>query len=285
MARPLRLEFEHATYHITSRGDRKEDIYEDDGDRQLFLKILGEVVERYNWVCHAYCLMSNHYHLLIETPDANLSKGMRQLNGVYTQATNRLHHRSGHLFQGRYKGILVDAESYLLEVTRYIVLNPVAAKLVSHPGDWKWSSYLATIGEIPLPEWLAIDVLLAQFNGHRKQAIKRYIQFVDDGIGGKPIWSNLNRQVYLGNDEFIKTAQSKLMGSSDDVNIPIVQRRPPADSLAKISSRHSNRNAAIIEAYRTGEYSYQAIAEYFGLHFSSVGRIIRGKRKVIQRKT
>ena len=112
MARPLRLEFAGALYHVTSRGDRRDDIYEDDADRTNFLSVLTDVCETYNWVCHAYCQMSNHYHLLIETPDANLSKGMRQLNGVYTQWFNRAHGRVGHVFQGRYKAILVEKESY-----------------------------------------------------------------------------------------------------------------------------------------------------------------------------
>ncbi len=124
MTRPLRLEFEGALYHITSRGDRREAIYESDADRSGFLSLLGDVCDTYNWVCHAYCLMGNHYHLMVETPEANLSSGMRQLNGVYTQDFNRRHRRSGHVFQGRYKSILVDKESYLLELTRYIVLNP-----------------------------------------------------------------------------------------------------------------------------------------------------------------
>ena len=127
MARPIRIEFAGALYHITSRGDRREAIYEDDTDRFRFLEVLGEVVERFNWRCHAYCLMTNHYHLVVETVDGNLSKGMRQLNGVYTQWSNRRHRRTGHLFQGRYKAILVDSEAYLLELARYVVLNPVRA--------------------------------------------------------------------------------------------------------------------------------------------------------------
>ena len=120
MARPIRLEFSGALYHVTSRGDRREAIYEDDADRERFLAVLADVVKDFNWVCHAYCLMSNHYHLLIETPDANLSKGMRQLNGVYTQASNRRHRREGHLFQGRFKAILVDggAVNTLLTIGR-----------------------------------------------------------------------------------------------------------------------------------------------------------------------
>ena len=117
MARPLRLEFSGAIYHITSRGNRREDIFENDSDRTRFLTLLNDVCNTHNWVCHAYCLMGNHYHLLIETPDANLSKGMRQLNGVYTQTFNRAHGRVGHIFQGRFKAILVEKENYLLELS------------------------------------------------------------------------------------------------------------------------------------------------------------------------
>ena len=131
MARPLRLEFSGALYHVTSRGDRREDIYLDDADRGNYLSVLSEVCDRFNWLVHAYCLMSNHYHLLIETPDSNLAMGMRQLNGVYTQRFNRRHARVGHVFQGRYKAIIVQKDSYLLELARYIVLNPVRARMVT----------------------------------------------------------------------------------------------------------------------------------------------------------
>ena len=163
MARPLRLEFAGALYHVTSRGDRREDIYEDDEDRVAFLNVLASVARRFNWLVHAYCLMSNHYHLLIETPDGNLSQGMRQLNGVYTQYSNRRHRRVGHLFQGRYKAILVQKESYLLEVACYIVLNPVRAGMVRSAGDWPWSSYRATAGREAIPEWLTTDWVLSAF--------------------------------------------------------------------------------------------------------------------------
>jgi REP element-mobilizing transposase RayT len=146
MARPLRIEYSGAVYHITSRGNAREKIYIDDQDRENFLGVLGEVVRKYNWLCHAYCLMDNHYHLLVETPDANLSIGMRQLNGVYTQLYNRRHRRTGHIFQGRYKAILVDKDNYLLELSRYVVLNPVRARLAKLPEHWKWSSYGATAG-------------------------------------------------------------------------------------------------------------------------------------------
>jgi putative transposase len=146
MARPLRIEYDGALYHVTSRGNERKAIFKDDTDRELFLSTLAQVTERFHWTCHAYCLMDNHYHLVIETPDGNLSKGMRQLNGVYTQTFNRRHHRVGHLFQGRFKGILVQKESHYLEVCRYVVLNPVRAKAVKHPREWAWSSYRATGG-------------------------------------------------------------------------------------------------------------------------------------------
>ena len=123
MSRPLRLEFPDALYHVTSRGDRREDIYDDEIDKNSFLAILAAVIKQFNWRCFSYCLMDNHYHLLIQTPDGNLSKGMRQLNGVYTQTYNRRHTKVGHLFQGRYKSIYVDKEAYLLELSRYIALS------------------------------------------------------------------------------------------------------------------------------------------------------------------
>ncbi|MGR5488054.1 REP-associated tyrosine transposase [Vibrio alfacsensis] len=141
LSRPLRLEFAGPLYHVTARGNERNWIFFQDDDFTLYLTVLDEVCERYNWVIHAYCLISNHYHLLLETPDGNLSKGMRQLNGVFTQKINRKHNRVGYLFQGRYKSILVDQETYLLELCRYIVLNPIWAKMVDTPDEWQWSSW------------------------------------------------------------------------------------------------------------------------------------------------
>jgi putative transposase len=276
MTRPIRIEFSGALYHVTSRGDRGQPIYEDDDDRLSFLQLLGQVVEGWNWICHAYCLMTNHYHLLIETPDGNLSKGMRQLNGVYTQASNRRHSQSGHLFQGRYKAILVNADAYLLELTRYIVLNPVRAGMVDMPNEWEWSSFRAMIGEAPVPDWLAVDGLLAQFASKRTKARQRYRDFVLAGIGQESIWTGLNRQVFLGDDSFVERMQGKLKQKDrDDLNIPKAQRRPPPPRLEELEERYDNRNQAIIVAHRTGEYSYQQIGEHFGIHFTTVGKIVR----------
>ncbi|MBI2534293.1 MAG: transposase, partial [Deltaproteobacteria bacterium] len=172
MARPLRLEFNGAVYHLTSRGNARQKVFFSDTDRELFLETLAQVVSRYGWICHGYCLMANHYHLLVETPKANLSIGMRQLNGIYTQCFNRQHKRVGHLFQGRFKAILVQKESYLLELCRYIVLNPVRVKGGAEMGAWKWSSYRATAGLVLVPEFLSIDWLLEQFGQNRPAAQK-----------------------------------------------------------------------------------------------------------------
>jgi putative transposase len=278
MTRPVRIEFEGALYHVTSRGDRREDIYEDDSDRLEFLTIFGEVVETFNWVCHAYCQMGNHYHLVVETPDGNLSKGMRQLNGVYTQASNRRHARVGHLFQGRYRAILVDADAYLLELTRYVVLNPVRARMVAGPGEWRWSSYLDMIGGRSPPDWLATDGLLTQFATDREEAVRRYVAFIREGIGKESIWRDLNRQIFLGNDTFVERMQTKLEGLSKTVGVPKAQKRPPAPALEEFASRYQDRNQGIVAAYATGEYSYKKIGDFYGLHFTTVGKILRKAR-------
>jgi REP element-mobilizing transposase RayT len=275
MARPIRIEFGGALYHVTSRGDRREAIYEDDADREGFLEILGDTIGRFNWQCHAYCLMSNHYHAVIGTPDGNLSKGMRQLNGVFTQWSNRRHRRTGHLFQGRFKAILVDADGYLLELARYVVLNPVRAGMVRRARDWKWSSYRATTGEVASPEWLAADGLLARFGSRRSRAVDAYERFVSDGVGADSIWQQVNRQVFLGDDAFVGRALKRAVRWSDDINIPRAQRRPPAPSLASIAKAHGDRDAAMRAAWNTGQYSYTQIAAHFGVHFTTVGRCVR----------
>ncbi len=280
MARPLRIEFPGAVYHVTARGDRQESIFEDDADRQLFLETISEVVTRFNWTCHAYCLMDNHYHLIMETPDANLSKGMRHLNGVYTQAFNRRHGRCGHLFQGRYKGILVDRDSYLQELARYVVLNPVRARMVKRPDDWAWSSYRAMVGDAPVPAWLTTGSLLAQFSPQTAAARRRYRQFVAEGMDATPVWSGLRQQIYLGNADFVERMQKQLQVQGDELSIPNTQRRSPAPSIETIAGKYQDRNQAIVRAYATGAYSYREIAEYFGIHLATVGRIVR--RQMLQ---
>ena len=276
MARPLRIEFAGALYHVTSRGDGREDIYLDDADRQLFMAVLGEVCRLFNWSVHAWCLMTNHYHLLVETPDSNLSRGMRYLNGVYTQRFNRKHSRVGHVFQGRFKAILVEKEAYLLELVRYIVLNPVRAGIVRSAEEWSWSSYSISVGLAACPSWLDREWLLGNFGKTEKTAVQRYMQFVADGVAQPSPWLMLKNQIYLGSDRFIKNAQAKLSGCKLS-EIPKAQKRPPHKSLKTYSRMAESRNEAIVRAYRSGGYTLQQIGDYFSLHYSTVSRIIHAE--------
>ena len=279
MSRPLRLEFSGALYHVTSRGNERKEIYLAESDFELFLGVLNDVCIQFNWVIHAYCLMNNHYHLLIETPDANLSKGMRQLNGVFTQSINRKYHRVGHLFQGRYKAILVDKDAYLLELCRYIVLNPVRAKIVDRPDDWLWSSWHCMVGKQDSPSWLATDALLSYFDTKRIVAIAEYARFVGEGVN-KSIWDDLQHQIFLGDDAFVEEhqlLQEKLEG--DVSEIPFKQRSITPLSLYEYSTRSNTRNAAIVKAYQSGGYTMKVIGEYFKIHYSVVSRIVAESKK------
>jgi len=272
MARPLRIEYEGAVYHVTSRGNARSDIYLSDDDREMFLDVLSHVVDRFGWLCHAYCLMTNHFHLMIETPQANLSRGMRQLNGMYTQRFNRKHGRVGHVFQGRFKSIVVDKDAYLLELSRYIIRNPVAAGMVVNVGDWPWSSYPATAGEIPSPDFLAIDWLLSQFSQIPAKARVAYVGFVREECMDSP-WASLNGPDILGVDEF----RAQLQGEPDKAPIGIAKRKVLLRHLplSDIAREDRERSDWIREAYREHGYTMQEIADYACLHHSTVSRLIK----------
>jgi putative transposase len=219
MARPLRIEFPGATYHVTSRGNRGQPIFVDDADRELFLATLARAMERMDASVLAYCLMGNHYHLVLCTRRGNLSALMRQINGVYTQAVNRRHATSGHVFQGRFKAILVDRDAYLLTLLRYVELNPVRAQMVAAAGDWEWSSYRAHAGQVAAPAWLDSDsaygAVLGRAVDHaeaakadRDLATLRYAQWVLDAPS-ESLWeSALRQQIYLGDADFVDRMQA-----------------------------------------------------------------------------
>jgi REP element-mobilizing transposase RayT len=274
MSRPLRVEFPGALYHVTSRGDRREAIYLDDADRQQWLTLFGQVCQRFNWICHAYCLMDNHFHIVVETIDGNLSAGMRQLNGVYTQWHNRAHGRVGHVFQGRFKAVLVQRESYLLELARYVVLNPVRAGLCALPELWPWSSYRATVGIAAPPEWLQTAWLLSQFGRQLETASDAYIGHVRAGMGLPSVWAHLKSQLYLGDDDFCKALQPHTQCQAGQTEIPKTQRRAAAPPLAHFATL-PERNTAMAQAYATGCYSLKEIAQTFGLHYATVSRAVR----------
>ena len=275
MARPLRIEFSGALYHITSRGDRREDIYRDSVDRQQWLEILGQVCDRFNWVVHGYCQMSNHYHLLSETVDGNLSRGMRQLNGIYTQTFNRRYHESGHLFQGRYKSILVQKESHLLELNRYVVLNPVRAKMVTKPEDWAWSSYNIMIGAGTEYRWLDVDWTLNQFGKHRTQAISAYRKFVMEGKGLPDPKREIKHQMFLGNDSFISRHIQKIEKTETLREVSKAHKRSVALTLFDYQRKYPLRDEAMAKAYLSGAYTMSEIGVHFKVHYMTVSRAVR----------
>ncbi len=163
------------------------------------------------------------------------------------------------------------------------MLNPVRAGMVAAPAAWPWRGYCATVGMDELPPWLVVDGLLAQFGSRRTQAVQRYSAFVAEGIGGESIWRHLNRQVFLGDDAFVtrmQHAQEAVASTAADVNIPRAQRRPPAPPLLEIAASHGSRDGAMVAAHATGEYSYQQIAAFFGVHFTAVGRLVRASRQL-----
>lgn len=277
MARQIRIEYPGAIYHITSRGNAQQAIFDTKADRYHFLSILEKACERYQWSVFAYCLMDNHYHLLIETRESSLSKGMRHLNGVYTQWYNntRKNKRYGHLFQGRFKAILVDKESYLLELCRYVVLNPVRAKIVRHSIDYPWSSYRATVGYYNASEWLDVNWTLSQFAKQKKKAIEKYSQFVEEGIYSDSPLNDLQGQLALGTDKFVTKVLSKLPKAKqqDLSEIPKKQRRKVYALSTYFKSKE--KRAAIYEAYYSGGYSQREIGDYLGNHYSTISRWLK----------
>ena len=279
MARPLRIEYEGALYHVTSRGNARQSIFTEDDDRERFLKILARVVDRFHWACHAYCLMDNHYHLIIETPKGNLSRGMRQLNGLYTQAYNRCHGKVGHLLQGRYKAILVDKESYCLELSRYVVLNPVRAKKVKSPKDYRWSSYHATAGLTTAPGFLTRSWLLGQFGRSKNAAEAAYRRFVGEGMNRSSPWREFKGQAVLGPSEFIERLADRVKGFKSKREIPRRERFVARPSLRVLFPEEgfeskAGRNKAMRRAHVEFGYTLIEIARELGLHYTTVSKVV-----------
>ncbi len=292
MVRPLRIEYPGAVYHVTSRGDRREPIAKDDIDRATFLSIAGQALQRFDAHAWAYCLMGNHYHLVIRTREANLSRLMRHINGVYTQTFNRRHQLTGHLFQGRYKAILVDSDSYLLEVCRYVDLNPVRARMVERPEAYLWSSYRALIRLADKPDWLDADSVYEQLTPGKSasDSAAKYAEFVLQGKGIELWKSHLKQQIYLGDDDFIARMQKHAgldaqkpdrQGAQRKANVSKIQSSAPAlDSNIKryaAMKQHTKaeRNQNIANAFYQGGHSQTAIASAFALSSSTVSRVVK----------
>ncbi len=281
MARPLRIEFPGALYHVTSRGDRREPIVLDDEDRGALLAVVAKGMDRFDAQMLSYCLMDNHYHFVINTHKANLSLLMQHINGVYTQAFNRRHNKVGHLFQGRFKAILVDRDAYLLEVCRYVELNPVRARMVKQPQQWAWSSYRAHTGEVPAPKWLDSEGLYGYLLSHapqgeadRRRAAQRYATLVEAGRDERLWDSALRQQIYLGDQQFVERMQAladETYVSARDV--PKVQRSKPL-TLVQWLEKCETREEAFMRAYTQSGISMTAIAAHAQLSVSYVSRLV-----------
>lgn len=276
MARPQRVEFPGAVYYVTTKGEGGRSLYLDESDRSSFLEILDEVVERYFWVCHAYCLMDDHYHVVIETLESTLSKGMRQLNGMYTQRFHQRHQETGPLFHGRFRAVLLEKENYLLEMSRYAVLNPVRCGWVANSEDWPWSSFQATAGEVACPGFLDPSWILSRLDHDSERARAIYRTFVDEADADYRPWKQLRRQMFLGSEKFC----ARFWQNGQKVR-PEKAARPP---LEKVFSSAIDTAKFVEDAYHGYGYSQQEIAKFLGVHYATISRWLRKQEQKVKQK-
>lgn len=281
MARPLRIEYPGALYHVTSRGNGKRLIFLNDQDRRVWLELLEETVKAHRFIVHAYCLMGNHFHLLIETPEGNLARGMHYLNAAYTQWFNKVHGRVGHVLQGRYKAFVIEKDSYFLEVARYIVLNPVRAGVVRSPGQWPWSNYRATVGKAATPDFLCIKDTLRYFDRDMAKACQSYSSFVRDRLRQESPFRDAKHRCILGSPQFVHEIWEKTKGKEIEKEFVRESRfvgRPTLKSLFRGIHEKSLRDDMIRFArYRCG-YSLIDIAKVTKLSYSFVGKIAKSAK-------
>jgi len=283
MTRPLRIEYPGALHHVMSRGDNKQGIFLNDHDCERFFDIYSDIVDRLGWATFAWCLMGNHFHLVVETPDPNLSEGMRLLNGIYTQYFNKNHGRVGHLFQGRFRSIVVEKNRYLLELIRYVVLNPVRSGRIDAPGDWRWSSYRATAGLEECPDWFDpgwILELVSEGVGGRESRRRQYIEFIAQGmLKEEDIMDKVRQQIYLGDESFIESVQFKCPPDGSDPDIVNEQRRKPMTFLQEYLRGYRDRREAMARAYLEGGFSQAEISKHFGVHYSTISKAVRDYKR------
>lgn len=279
MARPTRIEYKNAVYYISSAGNAGQKIVSDDADRKLLLDTFKFVIDKYGWKCHAYCVGNSEYNLVIETPKPNLSIGMRQLNGLYTQKHNRKHNIRGHVFQGRFKAVIVEKDNYLLEICRYVVLLSSRAGLVKNLNNYKWSSYRATAGHSILPEFLNVDWILSQFSKRTKNAQSKYRDYIKEGKKSESPLKKVRGQIFLGSEKFIENLGTLLTKGRKKEDLPKWQRhlkRPILDEILKDIKKKTikQRDKKIKEAQAKHGYTLKEIGAILGLHYTSISRII-----------
>lgn len=274
MTRPLRIEFPGALYHVTARGDQHSAIYRDDTDRYIWLEVLGLVCARFHLVVHAYCLMTNHYHLMLETAEGNLAQGMRQLNGIYSQRINRRHGLVGHVFQGRYHAVLVQKEGHLLELARYLVLNPVRAGMVAVADDWHWSSHHFMLDAAGKPDWLDRQWLLGQFGPAEDRSVRAYREFVAAGAGEQSPLLRMQYRLILGDEEFAAQNRRRQQGAALE-DVARSQRRMAAMTLPQYAAGTAGRDEAMARAYFSTAFTMAEIGAHFGVSYKTVSRAVR----------
>lgn len=293
MGRPLRIEYPGAHYHVTSRGNERKDVFKSQKDRVQFLLYLESAVNRYEAIIHAYCLMNNHFHLLLETPSGNLSKIMQHINGAYTNYFNMKRKRSGHLFQGRYKAIVIEADEYARELSRYIHLNPVRANIVEKPEEYRWSSYLDYIGERKRPEWLEASFVLDYF-GKGEDRFRKYRGFVEDLLGSEyeSPFSNVIASTMLGSESFVcELTERHIDGKQNDRELPAARKLMSKPSLQAIMeavkdisiSSRLTKNASIYLCHKYSGSGLKEIGEKFGTKESAVSQASRRFAQVLER--
>jgi len=282
MGRQLRIEYPGAHYHVTSRGNERKDVFKSQKDREQFLRYLESAVSRYDAVIHAYCLMSNHYHLLLETPAGNLSKIMQHINGAYTNYFNVKRKRSGHLFQGRYKAIVIEADEYAQQLSRYIHLNPVRSNMVAKPEEYRWSSYSEYIGIRKSPEWLLTSFILDNF-GKGEECFRNYRKFVEELLD-RAYESPFGRVVastILGSENFVSELTEKHVdGRQRDRELSAARKLMTKPSLQAIleavkdisSKRRVTKNAGIYLCHKYSGAGLKEIGEKFGIKESAVSQ-------------
>jgi REP element-mobilizing transposase RayT len=293
MGRPLRIEYPGAHYHVTSRGNERKDVFKSQKDREQFLQYLESAVSRYDAVIHAYCLMSNHYHLLLETPSGNLSKIMQHINGAYTNYFNMKRKRNGHLFQGRYKAIVIEADEYAQELSRYIHLNPVRANMVANPEEYRWSSYLDYISARKRPEWLETSFILDYF-GKGEDRFRKYRGFVEELLGSEyesPL-DGVVASTILGSESFVCELTDKhIDGKQNDRELPAARKLISKPSLQAIhkaveeifEGSKLTKNGTIYLCHKYSGAGLKEIGAMFGTKESAVSQTSRRFALVLER--
>jgi REP element-mobilizing transposase RayT len=287
MARPLRITFPGAFYHVTSRGNERKAVFKSKRDREKFLDYLESASQRYDALIHAYCMMDNHYHLLLETPLGNLPQIMRHINGAYTTYFNIKRNRSGHLFQGRYKAILVDIDEYAKELSRYIHLNPVRAKIVETPEQYEWSSYKCYIGKQKPAKWLYRDFILGYFGKKISTAQKEYQKFVN-ALAHQKYANPLDEVVsstLLGSADFIAFIKDNFISAQKpDKELPALTelvKKPSIEDIFKevelvfTDDKLLARNVKMYLCQRNTGKKLKEIGLHFGIGESGVSQACR----------